>query len=62
MRIKCPHCGSTSKMGLMWQDTDNYSTIHTKEYECECGCGFEVNFIAENPKILHLPIDKSAQV
>ena len=64
MRIKCPNCGSTTKVLLVWQDTDNYGTIHTKEYECyKCGCTFEVNFIAEEKaKILDLPIDKSTKV
>lgn len=58
MKIKCPICKS-SLIELVWQDTDNYNTIHTKEYECKCGCAFEVNFVAEkNAKILHLPIDK----
>jgi hypothetical protein len=38
-----------------------YNT-HTREYECKCGCVFEVNFIAENPKILDFPIDKLPKV
>ena len=58
MRIKCPNCQNTITFTLTWEDTDNYSTIHTKEYECKCGCVFEVNFIAEKPKILNKPIDK----
>lgn len=62
MRIKCPNCGSTSKVELVWQDTDNYGTTHTNEYECKCGCAFEVNFIATAPKILSKPIDKSAEI
>lgn len=62
MRIKCPYCGSTSKIELVWQDTDNYGTTHIKEYECECGCAFEVNFIAQTPRIFQLPIDKQAKV
>ena len=62
MRIKCPNCGSSTQTELVWQDTDNYGTVHTYEYECNCGCAFEVNFIAEKPKILHLPIDKQPKV
>lgn len=63
MKIYCPNCDSRS-ISLTWQDTDNYSTIHTKEYECyKCGCTFEVNFIAEEKaKILDLPIDKQPKV
>ena len=51
MRIKCPNCQSMA-ITLLWEDTDSYSTTHTREYECKCGCVFEVNFIAEKPKIL----------
>lgn len=62
MKIKCPFCGSSTQIELVWQDTDNYVTVHTYEYECSCGCAFEVNFIAEKPKILYLPIDKQLKV
>ena len=58
MRIKCPNCQNTMTITLLWEDTDGYSTTHTREYECKCGCVFEVNFIAEEPKILEKPIDK----
>lgn len=61
MRIKCPICKSPL-IELVWQDTDNYGTSHTYEYECKCGCAFEVDFVAENPKILQLPIDKQPKV
>lgn len=47
MRIKCPNCGSSTQIELVWQDTDNYGTTHTYEYECGCGCAFEVNFIVK---------------
>lgn len=58
MRIKCPNCQNSMTITLTWEDTDSYSSIHTREYECICGCVFEVNFIAEKPKILNKPIDK----
>ena len=58
MRIKCPICQNSSTIDLVWEDTDKYCTTHTQEYKCWCGCAFEVNFIAEKPKILNLPIDK----
>ena len=58
MRIKCPNCNSSMKIVLTWEDRAVYSTTHTKEYECKCGCVFEVDFIAEEPTILHKPIDK----
>ena len=53
MRIKCPNCGSTAQVTLVWEDTDVYGTIHTREYECGCGCTFEVNYVATEPKILN---------
>lgn len=52
MRIKCPNCNNSMTIVLVWADTDGYSITHTKEYECKCGCSFEVNFIAEEPKII----------
>lgn len=58
MRIKCPNCQSAITITLLWEDTDSYSTTHVREYECKCGCVFEVNFIAEKSKILEKPIDK----
>ena len=58
MRIKCPNCQNAMSITLLWEDTASYSTIHTREYGCRCGCVFEVNFIAEKPTILEKPIDK----
>ena len=58
MRIKCPNCNETMTVELVWEDTDGYSTTHTREYECKCGCMFEVNYIAEEPKIIKMGLDK----
>lgn len=62
MRIKCPNCHNTLTVEMTWEDTDVYSTIHTREYKCKCGCEFEVNFTATDTKILHKPIDKNEKV
>lgn len=62
MKIKCPTCKNSGTIALMWEDRDGYSTIHTREYECKCGCVFEVNFIASTPTILQKPIDKFTNV
>ena len=59
MRVKCPMCGSTAQVEFMWEETDKYSTTHTREYECGCGCAFEVDFEAVKTKILCLLLDKS---
>ena len=45
MRLKCPKCGSTAQIELVWSDRDSYSTRHFKEYKCGCGCYFEAVFI-----------------
>ena len=52
MRIKCPKCGSSSQVELTWEDSDNYSTTYTKEYECGCGCHFEVTFKAVEVEVV----------
>lgn len=51
-RIKCPNCGSTAQIELVWEDRDSYSTKKTKEYICGCGCRFEVIFEAREVNIL----------
>ena len=51
-RIKCPNCGSTAQVELMWEDYDNYDTQKINEYQCGCGCRFEAIFILTETKIL----------
>ena len=53
MRIKCPNCGSTAQVELMYAETDNYGTEFEKEYACDCGCDFVVFFKAVETKILN---------
>lgn len=48
MRIKCPNCGSTEQVTLMWEESSKYSTEQVREYECTCGCTFEVTFVASS--------------
>ena len=50
--IKCPNCGSTSQVELMWRDNYGYSDYHEYEYECGCGCLFEVRFEVAKINIL----------
>ena len=59
MRIKCPNCGSTTQVTLTWKDTDNYSTIESREYVCGCGCHFEVDFEAIKPNILGIEVKEN---
>jgi hypothetical protein len=51
-RVKCPNCGSTAQPKLIWEDRDSYSTKKIKEYQCGCGCVFEVIFEAKKINIL----------
>ena len=51
-RIKCPNCGSTAQVELVWEDRSSYSTKKTKEFICGCGCNFEVIFEAVEVNIL----------
>lgn len=46
--IKCPACGSTSQVELVWSGHSDgrYSRIE-REYECGCGCNFTVFFEAQ---------------
>ena len=53
MRIKCPNCGSTAQVTLMWEESDNYGTEFEKEYTCGCGCDFVVFVKAVETKILN---------
>ena len=51
-RIKCPNCGSTAQVELVWVDRNRYEAKTTEEYECGCGCHFEVIFRATEINIL----------
>ena len=40
--IKCPNCGSTAQVEMMWCDHYSRTDYHEYEYKCDCGCEFEV--------------------
>lgn len=50
--IKCPYCGSTAQVKLVWEDRSSYDTEKIKEFECGCGCHFEAIFTLTKTKIL----------
>ena len=53
MRVKCPNCGSDTRLELVWEDRDSYNTTKIKEYVCRrCGCYFEVIFEVKKTNIL----------
>ncbi len=52
MLIKCPKCGSTAQVELVWHDNYSQTDYHEYEYECGCGCTFEVRFEVASVKII----------
>ena len=46
--IKCPACGSTSQVEMVWGSASDsrYSRID-RDYTCGCGCEFTVFFEAQ---------------
>lgn len=51
MRIKCPNCGSTAQITLMYSDINGYKDTKTDEYKCGCGCCFAAIFKLVNYEI-----------
>lgn len=52
MLIKCPNCGSTTQVELMWTDGESRSTTTYREYKCGCGAEFECVFECVSTKLL----------
>ena len=51
--IKCPNCGGTAQMKLLW--TDYHTFAHAKEvWECGCGCRVE-RIMKEQNRIITFP-------
>lgn len=39
--IKCPNCGSTTQVEMVWQScSDGRYTHLQRDYVCSCGCEF----------------------
>ena len=51
--IRCPNCGSTAQVELVWEDRSSYDTESVKEYVCGCGCHFEAIFTLTKTSILN---------
>ena len=51
--IKCPNCGSSAQVELVWVDSSTYTSAHYEQYTCGCGCDFVVTF--EVTKIQIIP-------
>jgi hypothetical protein len=49
---RCPVCGSTAQVRLVWQDKDLLTHYHYKEFKCGCGCHFMVTYELVEVKIL----------
>lgn len=52
--IRCPNCGSSAQVKVVWSDGENCCSSHYKEYECGCGCIFSVTFEATKPKVIEM--------
>lgn len=51
--IKCPACGSTAQVEMVWQScSDGRYTVIEREYQCGCGATFEGTFELTNTKLL----------
>lgn len=42
--IKCPNCGSTAQVELVWKTDYSYTDFQEYDYECKCGCSFTARF------------------
>lgn len=57
--IKCPNCGSSAQVEMVWMDSDNYTQEHYREYACGCGCTFETIFTLTDRKILDVEKERN---
>ena len=53
MRIRCPNCGSTAQPQLVYLDHGSNKNRKVDEYECGCGCRFEIIFEVKEVNILN---------
>lgn len=51
--LRCPNCGSTAQLRLMWRDEEAPTRHIYKEYRCGCGTEFQVEYSVSQVKILN---------
>ncbi len=51
IKIKCPFCGSTSQPKMVKQRTDKKNAKPISEFECGCGCMFDVVLTITNVRL-----------
>jgi hypothetical protein len=49
---RCPVCGSTAQVRLVWQDKDLLTRRHYMEFKCGCGCRFMATYELVEVKIV----------
>jgi hypothetical protein len=49
---KCPNCGSTAQVRLIWQDEEAPTHYHYKGFKCGCGCRFMATYELVEVKIV----------
>jgi DNA-directed RNA polymerase subunit RPC12/RpoP len=42
--MKCPNCGSSAQVRLVWQDKDLLTRRHYMEFKCGCGSRFMATY------------------
>ena len=50
--MKCPNCGSTAQVRLVWQDESKLTRHRFEEYKCGCGCHFMITYELVNVRIM----------
>ena len=40
--MKCPNCGSSAQVRLVWENENMLTRHHYKEFKCGCGCQFTI--------------------
>lgn len=52
--IKCPNCGSTAQLELVYLDSTGNREAKADDYICGCGCRFTAHFILVKTEILEI--------
>ena len=50
---RCPNCGSTAQVRLVWQDLGLLFQQHCKKFKCGCGCRFVAIYELTDIKVLN---------
>lgn len=51
----CPNCAFDTRVKFLWETRDCKTDTYVREYECACGCRFEVEYAPTDVRILNSP-------